>query len=107
MNPGRIVLALLIALSVALLPAAGGAVAASSPVAIEHSDCCPSADTPCDKAMDGCASMAPCALKCFSLTATPLTAMAVPAPVRAVLPMRVAEHPDPQRGVPPFRPPRI
>ena len=76
MSIGRTILALLVALSVALLPAAAGAgVSVKSPAQADMSamedmhDCCPKAN-PCDKAMDDCGTMATCALKCFSFAAT-------------------------------------
>ena len=69
MNVGRTIFALLIALSVAMLPAAGGVSAAvkSTEMAdmsgMDDMDCCPQKANPCDKAMDGCSSMATCALR--------------------------------------------
>src|SRR6267142_1789836 len=71
MRIARTILALLITLSVALLPVASGAGLASKPAdaiemsAMEDMDCCPHKANPCDR-MDGCASMATCALHCFT-----------------------------------------
>jgi hypothetical protein len=108
MRAGRVILALLIALSVALLPAASGsavASAASAVTAVDH-DCCPTPDTPCDKAMDGCASMAACALKTLNLmAAAPTAALFVSG--AALQPWRISHSLDSERGPPPLRPPRI
>ena len=60
MNIGRTILALLIALSVAMLPAAGGASVAvksgdaTEMSAMEDMDCCPPKVNPCDKGMNDC-----------------------------------------------------
>jgi hypothetical protein len=69
MSIGRTILALVVAMSVALLPAAAGAgVSVKSPVQADMSamedmhDCCPKAN-PCDKAMDDCGTMATCVLQ--------------------------------------------
>jgi hypothetical protein len=72
----RTILALVTALAVAVLPAAGGAaVNAKSYHATEMTaaepmdDCCPHAANGCDKAAHECTSMATCALHCFSFMA--------------------------------------
>jgi uncharacterized membrane protein len=113
MSNGRTILALLIALSVALLPAAGGAgVSVKSPAPAGMSamedmpDCCPQKADPCEKAMDNCGTMATCALKCFSFVGTssvvvfPSTfaSMTIPSAVNPLSSQTVS---------PPFRPPRI
>ena len=113
MSIGRTILALLIALSVALLPAAAGAgVSVKSPAQADMSamedmhDCCPKAN-PCDKAMDDCGTMATCALKCFSFAATSSSNIVFPA-IFAKLTLSFAANPfSSQMGSPPFRPPRV
>jgi hypothetical protein len=77
MSIGRTIVALLIALSVAILPAAASAgMTVKSPQAAgiylteDMSDCCPHKVSPCEKAMDDCGAMAACALKCFSFLGT-------------------------------------
>ena len=109
----RTILAILIAASVALLPAAAGAafnlkfqegteMSASGPA---H-DCRPPAANPCDKSMDGCTSMATCALKCFGHTGGVSSPLAYPALVEDRLPVFERGNVDPQSASPPFRPPR-
>jgi len=113
MRIGRTILALLIALSVAMLPAAAGARPSVKPTdltamsAMEDMDCCPHKANPCDKGMDDCASMAACALKCFSF-ATPSFSSIVFSSASAKMPASIASNPfASQTGSPPFRPPRV
>jgi hypothetical protein len=120
MSIGRTILALLIALSVAMLPAAAGArVSVTSADATEMSamtdmlDCCPHiADTcdkanACDKAMADCGSMATCALTCFSFAGTSFSTIVFPS-IAARMPAPIAAHPvSSQTSSPPFRPPRV
>jgi hypothetical protein len=110
----RTILALVIALSVAMLPTAGGAaskskaqeateISASEPM---H-DCCPPDANPCDKAAGDCASMALCALKYLSLSATSSSVLIFP-PVLAIIAPPFASNPfHSQTASPPFRPPRV
>jgi hypothetical protein len=110
MSIGRTILALLIVLSVAMLPAAVGAriiVKSADMSAMEDMDCCPHKADPCDKAMDDCASMATCALKCFSFAGTSFSNIVFPSS-SAKLPASIAVNPfSSQTGSPPFRPPRV
>jgi hypothetical protein len=110
MSIGRTILALLIALSVAILPAAGAGVSSKSPEPADMSmmedmtDCCPH---PCEKAMDDCAAMATCALKCFSFTGTSSSSIVFPS-TSAKMTLSFAGNPfSSQTGAPPFRPPRV
>ena len=117
MKIGRIALALLIALSVAALPAAGGVVAVAKSVemtstaaaemaAMDDMDCCPHKANPCEKGMDGCSSMATCALKCFSFTG--IASPVVFPSYRAQLSAAFGANPfNSQTGSPPYRPPRV
>jgi hypothetical protein len=110
MSIGRTILALLIVLSVAMLPAVGGAriiVKSADMSAMADMDCCPHKANPCDKAMDDCASMATCALKCFSFAGTSFSNIVFPSS-SAKLPASIAVNPfSSQTGSPPFRPPRV
>ena len=114
MSTGRTILALLIALSVAMLPAAAGALVdvASTDMSgmsamEEMPDCCPPMTNHCDKAMGDCASMATCALKCFSFAATSFSNIVFPL-IAAKMPAPIATDPfSSQTGSPPFRPPRV
>ena len=112
MRIGRTILAILIALSVAILPAAGAAVVSSQSAAPEgmsmtdDMDCCPHKANPCDKA-DDCGTMATCALKCFSFAGTPSSIFVFP-PTFAKMTASLAVNPfSSQTGTPPFRPPRV
>ncbi|MGH6826517.1 hypothetical protein [Methyloceanibacter sp.] len=110
MSIGRHILVTLIALSVALLPVAGGRALAmphDASLTASQTDCCPGGK-PCEKKTDGCGSVAGCVLKCFNLTG------AVAAQVAAVLMPPTLEKPDlvtqafrsPAEN-PPLPPPRV
>ena len=119
MSIGRTILALLVALSVAMLPAAAGAgVSSKTPDQADMSmtedvsmtedmhDCCPPMANPCDHAMDNCGSMATCALKCFSFAGTSSEIIVFPATsVKMIAPFERNPFSS-QTGAPPFRPPR-
>jgi hypothetical protein len=112
---GRNIIAILISLSVATLPAAAGFVsnmptASKMPVSVamadcEHHDKVPSGQT--QKTTDNCASMAACALTCFNFTGTPLSGFVCLSPSSTALkPVRMTAHVSSLMGSPPFRPPR-
>jgi hypothetical protein len=116
----RTIFALLIALSVAMLPVARGiaAVATSTDMtqmaamgdtdaaAMDDMDCCPHQATPGDK-MDKSACMAICALACFTLGGTAVSTIVFPSH-QARLSLALNTNPlGSQTGRPPFRPPRI
>jgi hypothetical protein len=120
----RTILALLIAASVAVLPAAGAAAfKLKSQDATEMSagksmqdepmhdesmhECCPPEANPCDKAMDTCASMATCALKCFGYSTGPSSPLSFPLTFASVMPVFESGDFHSQTGSPPFRPPRV
>jgi hypothetical protein len=119
MRIGRTILALLVALSVAMLPAAAGAgVSSKSPHQADMSmtegmsmpedmhDCCPPTN-PCDHAMDDCGSMAGCVLKSFSFAGTSSSIVVFPATFAKMI-APVERNPfSSQMGTPPFRPPRV
>jgi hypothetical protein len=115
----RTIWALLIAASVALLPAAGAAAfKLKSQDATEMSagesmhdgpmhDCCPPAANPCDKAMNDCGTMATCAMKCFSSSAVASSPLSFPLELAGVMSPFESSDFHSQTGSPPFRPPRI
>src|SRR5262245_48347028 len=112
MNAGRPILALVVALSVTMLPAAGGAGMDVKPVetagmsAMEDvPDCCPHEADPCEQAMDHCGTMATCALKCFSFVGTSAI-ITFPSASAKVTASFAANSFSSQAGSPPFRPPR-
>jgi hypothetical protein len=109
---GRTILALLIALSVAVLPAAGAGAAVvpaqtgDMAATADMPDCCPSKANPCDQSTGDCGSMAACALKCFGFSNVSLSIVAFPV-VAASLSTWAEDHSFRSRpGSAPFRPPR-
>jgi hypothetical protein len=113
MKIGRIILALMIALSVAMLPAAGGGSAVMKSIdstdmaAMEDMDCCPHKASPCDMAMDGCASMAACALTWLTFSDTASSPVIFPSRLAQLNPALGTSPFKSQTGIPPFRPPRV
>jgi hypothetical protein len=112
MRIGRTILALLVALSVAMLPAAGGAgVSPKSPepadmsMTDDMSDCCPHKANPCEKAMDDC--MATCVLKCFNFAGTLSSIIVLPSVCAKMAAFFANNSFSSQTGSPPFRPPRV
>jgi hypothetical protein len=113
MSIGRTIVALLIALSVAILPAAGsvGVSAKSLETAVTSAtedmpDCCPPKANPCEKAMDDCAAMATCVLKCFSFL-VPSAVIVFPSAFAKMTASFTANPFCSQASSPPFRPPRV
>ena len=119
MSIGRTILALLVALSVAMLPAAASAgVSAKSPHQADMSmtedvsmsedmhDCCPPEANPCGPAMDHCDAMAACALKCFSFAGTSSSIIVFPSSFAKMIAPLERNPFSSQTGAPPFRPPR-
>jgi hypothetical protein len=126
MSTGRTILALLVSLSVAMLPAAAGAGASSkSPdradmsmtedmsmthdmsMTEEMHDCCPPMANPCDHAMDNCGTMAGCVLKSFSFAGTSSSIIAFPATFAKMIAPSEHNPFSSQTSAPPFRPPRV
>ena len=115
MRIARPILALLIALSVAVLPAAGHVAMSGQTMdmanaaemsAMDDMACCPDKPQPVHKSMDDCASMAGCVF-CFGFLGP--VASHVVAPVFATSGV-IAFAPAPfdsQHTHPPFRPPRV
>src|SRR6266508_4638622 len=113
MRVGRTIIALLVAVSVAMVPLAGTAAAGLksaeiSASQVEH-DCCdhgaPCSDT--SKAMDDCASTAAYAAKCFNYIATVPAEFTVASLGPALQPMCGDNLVVSQIGNPPFRPARV
>jgi hypothetical protein len=112
---GRIIIAILIGLSVATLPAAAGfaanvLTASKMPVSIAMPDCNHHHNDPggqTQKTTDNCASMAACALTCFNFTGTVLSGFAyLPPRSTALKPLQTSTHVSSRLSSPPFRPPR-
>ena len=112
---GRTILAFVVALSVAMLPAAAGFAAVSKTIDASVSEAMPDCEhhhhkLPSDqtqKTADDGACMAACALNCFSFTATTFSGIAFSSPASAALkPVYASSIFASQMGSPPFRPPR-
>ena len=120
MNVARAILAFVIALSLAALPAAAHAGLAAKPAhasAIDHMsvedmsamddmDCCPHKTDGSKKTVDDCAAMVGCVL-CTGFLVAAASTLNLPLVLssRAFL---APNNPLPsQAGIPPFRPPRI
>ena len=119
----RAVLAALIALSVALGPAAGGFAVASmteSPKAgppsksletpqiteLSAADCCDHDGMPVGSMNDKCQAAAGCAAKCFSLYGITFSAVVLPPDIGEPEPLMASQSLDSRTGTPPFRSPR-
>ncbi len=112
-------MAFLIALSVVMLPAAGGAAFklksqdGTEQVGVEMSavepmdDCCPHAANPCGQAMDGCGSMATCSLSCSSIAGGVSSPLIYSLTLATTLPLFDSGGFRSQTSSPPFRPPRV
>jgi hypothetical protein len=114
MNVARAIFAFLIAVSVAVLPAAGHGVPLkptdmadmSEMSAMDDMACCPDKTRPSHKAVDDCASMAGCVL-CFGFLGPAPSAVVSPVFMTSTV-MAFATNPfDSQPAHPPFRPPRV
>jgi hypothetical protein len=116
MGFGRTILIFLMAMSVAILPAAGSSAAVFCPTAdISHAsasmedmhECCCPKELPQGKAIDDCcSSMAACSVNCFSIAGTS-SLLVFPLLLGKVLAASVGNSLHSQTGSPPFRPPRV
>jgi hypothetical protein len=109
MSTLRTILVALVAMSVALLPVAGGMVVAKSPVlTAAQSDCCAQGQPCQQKGTKDCGSLAGCALKCFSLSVAvvgpPAATMAASALAKFA---RIAQTFPSASDNPPLPPPRV
>jgi len=112
-------MALMIALSVAALPAAGSAsiivksadmTMASAPdteMSAAMDDCCPDQTKPCDQSSDQCQSMASCALQSVNLADVAASSLKYPPVPENPVPMLRDQAVPLYGGSPPFRPPRV
>jgi hypothetical protein len=112
---GRAIFAVLIGLSIAMLPATiGFAAGVATATEISASKAMPDCDhhhnapdIQTHKAINGSACMADCALSCFGFTATGYSGISFSSPASAALkPVRVSDAISSRMGKPPFRPPR-
>lgn len=116
---GQNILALLIAISVAMLPIAGSAIAKPmGPVGVMENvgpvdsdmmvmdDCCPDHPKPC-AGDDMCQSMAACAFQSVALPSASISQLAYLAQRGTLLPVLTDRAVPLHAAGPPFRPPRI
>jgi hypothetical protein len=131
MHIGRIILAYLVATSLAILPMAGAfvvagdeqtisdVVAGSAHEGCDHQsmaseevvvasahDCCDQS-TPADRLMKECHASAGCTAKCFSFVALVFSGVAVPSPTGGTESHFVSSPFHSETASPPFRPPRV
>jgi hypothetical protein len=106
----RTLSALLIALSVALLPVASAVArtAASAEMSMSDGDhdCCPNVMPPCDMSKDGCMSMAACGLLTSALS-EPLVAIAFPLIAARAVPLPTSDALVSLASGPPLHPPQV
>jgi hypothetical protein len=113
MAVARTILALVIAVSLALLPVMGGFAAASMPVegataAMEPMpDCCDHDDMPMDHKANDCQTMPGCAAKCFCFCGVIVWGSIIHPDVACPQPMPMIFVLRSHVGAPPFRPPRV
>lgn len=115
MRIGQTIMAIVVALSVAMLPAAGGFAAGSYTMEVSAPEAMPDCEhhhhAPIDKTQkrtNDCASMAGCALKCFNFNGVTFSGVAFSSLAGAALdPIRVSDDISPRMDGLPFRPPRV
>jgi hypothetical protein len=131
MRIGRTILALLVALSLTMLPLAGAfavpsdqpmvsdVVVASADDCCDHEsmssevvvasshDCCDHESMPADHVMKDCHASAGCAAKCFSVVALLFSGVTIPSPIGGTESHFVSNPIHSQMGSPPYRPPRV
>ena len=111
---GRTILAIVVALSIAILPVAAAFATAGKTVepsiSVTTPDCDHHHDRPSGKIpknAGGCDSMADCAFKCFTTTAVSFSSVVFfPAPYTALEHVAISDDISPHTGSLPFRPPR-
>ena len=116
-------MAVLLAVSVAAMPAAAGAMAAAGTKADASAAMAHAGDMPADcahhhapapapadhgqKGTDDCAAMAACAVHCFTYVGTIVPGIAMVPTSSRLAPLASTDHIASDRAAPPFRPPRI
>ena len=111
MSTIRAIFAVLITLSVAMLPVAGGVVAAhqsGASLTAPQPDCC-ARGMPCEKkGTNGCGSLAGCVLKCSSFSTAVMEPAAVTPPASAMEKLALITQSFPFASYnPPLPPPRV
>jgi len=109
MRFGRTIFALLVALSVALLPIPGAFAhtVSGQPLGLQAADCC-SPTQPCEKQAGDCGSLAGCTLKCFNLSgAVGPNASAYLKPAATKMAVVADQSVRAPAAAPPLPPPRV
>jgi hypothetical protein len=108
MRVNRAIIAIVVALSVTLLPATAGFAAAPASAGAAMSDCCHDHGMPCNKAMDdGHQAMATCALHCFNYIGPNFSGFDLIPAVAKTKPLFASEFFRSHTATPPFHPPRV
>ena len=126
MSLSRVILTVVVAASLALLPAANAAASSLNPADAtaamdmagdtampadmqmtgDMHDCCPPKAMPGDQSTDRCASMGACPVGCFNLPDT-VSYLIAPTARGSALPFLLAQVGQSRAGELPFRPPRV
>jgi hypothetical protein len=112
MRIGRTILTFLVALSLAMAPAAGvfamqkDEVTASNVVVASAHDCCDDEGMPADHVMKDCQASAGCATKCFNVYGELFSSATMVPPIGGTEAPFVSKPFYSQTTSPPFRPPR-
>lgn len=121
MRFARMMIAFVIALSVATLPVAGSASVVVKPAEMAPSaqmmadaemsaamdDCCPDHAKPCDQSSDKCQLMASCTIQSMNLAEVAVSSLRFPLVSGNPLPVLTDQAVPLHGGSPPFRPPRV
>ena len=113
MRIGRTILTFLVALSLAMAPAAGAfamqkdEVTASNVVVASANDCCDDEGMPADHVMKDCQASAGCATKCFNVYGELFSSATIVPPIGGTEAPFVSKPFYSQTTSPPFRPPRV
>jgi hypothetical protein len=113
MRLGRTIWAVLLTLSLAMVPLAGAfalqndEVAVSSEATASAHDCCPGESMPADHAMKDCLASPGCIAKCFNFYAMTFSGVVIPAPTGGTESDFASAPIHALTASPPFRPPRV
>jgi hypothetical protein len=107
MNMNRAIIAIVVALSVAMLPVTAGFAAASTSAGAAKIDCCHDHGMPCNKAMDDGQATASCALNCFNYVGPNFSGLELVPAVAKAKPLLASRLVRSRTASPPFHPPRV
>ena len=107
MRVNRAIIAIVVTLSVALLPATAGFAAAPTSAGAAMTDCCHDHGMPCNKAMDDGQTMASCTLNCFNYVGPNFSGLELVPAVAKTKPLLASRLVRSHTATPPFHPPRV